>query len=123
LRYGALTNSISGVLCRDPVGVFVDALHQDAGEKEIREDDDAPITQARRMLQPRLDQRKGHAGIAGFAPAEAETFPEHAHDLGHVGIGIRVGGAAADHHQQGLVPGNRIARLYQRLLDARSGSA
>ncbi len=47
------------------------------------------------MFEARLDQRERHARIAGFPPAEAHAFPEHPHDLGNVGIGIRIGRAAA----------------------------
>src|SRR5690606_40276870 len=59
------------------------------------------------MAQRRLDQREGDAGIGRLAPAEAEAFPQQAHDLGDAGIGIGIGGAAADHHQRGLMARDR----------------
>ncbi len=86
------------------VGVVVDAVHQDSGKQEIREHDDAPVAQLDRVLQPRFHQRKGHAGIDRLAPAETEAFPQHARDLGHVGVGVRVRRAAPDRDQHGLVP-------------------
>src|SRR3546814_8972112 len=60
----------------DDIGVVVDALHQDAGEEEIGEHDEALVAEPRRMLEPGLDQRKGDAGVAGLAPAEAEALPQ-----------------------------------------------
>src|SRR3546814_5838608 len=91
----------SDVCSSDLIGVVVDALHQDAGEEEIGEHDEALVAEPRRMLEPGLDQRKGDAGVAGLAPAEAEALPQQAHDLGDVGIGVGVRGAATNHHQQG----------------------
>ena len=61
-----------------------DALHQHTGEQEVREYDDAPVAEPRGVLQSRLDQREGHARIADLAPAEAQPFPQHPHQLGHV---------------------------------------
>src|SRR3546814_5409101 len=72
----------SDVCSSDLIGVVVDALHQDAGEEEIGEHDEALVAEPRRMLEPGLDQRKGDAGVAGLAPAEAEALPQQAHDLG-----------------------------------------
>src|SRR3546814_8215731 len=80
----------SDVCSSDLIGVVVDALHQDAGEEEIGEHDEALVAEPRRMLEPGLDQRKGDAGVAGLAPAEAEALPQQAHDLGDVGIGVGV---------------------------------
>ena len=61
---------------RDPLGVFVDALHQDAGEEEIGKHHDAPVAQLGGVFQAGFDQGKGDAGIAGLAPAETEAFPQ-----------------------------------------------
>ena len=88
---------------RDHIRLVVDAAHENAGEEEIGKDDDALITKARGMAQPRLDQREGDARIDRLAPAEAEPFPEHAHDLGDVGIGVGVGGAAPDDDEHRVV--------------------
>lgn len=89
-----------GIAGRDFIRVGIDALHQYAGKQEIRENDDALVAEFCGMGQAGLDQGKGHAGIAGLAPAKPHAFPEHAHDLSRVGIGIRIGGAATDHHQE-----------------------
>jgi hypothetical protein len=90
----------------DPVRRVVDALDQDAGEEEIGEHDDAAETEPGGVFQRRLDQRKGDAGIGGLGPAEAEALPQHAGDLGDVGVGVGVGRAAADDDEQGLVHGD-----------------
>ena len=92
-----------GVGGGDAVGEAVDAVDQDAREEEIGKHDHPPVGQAGDMGQTGLDKRKGDAGIARLAPAKAHAFPEHAGDLGHVGIGIGVRGAAADHDKAGLV--------------------
>ena len=83
----------------------VDALDQHAGEQEIREDNDPLVAKPGRVLERRRDQREGDARIGDLAPAEAHAFPQHAHDLGDIGIGIRIGRAASDHHEQRLVVG------------------
>ena len=84
------------------VGGVVDALHQHAGEQEIREHHDAAVAELDRVIERRGDQREGDAGIGDLAPAEAHAFPQHAHDLGDVGVGVGIGGAAADDQQQRL---------------------
>ena len=106
------------------VGIAVDALNQNAGEEEVGEDDDALVAELGGVRQARLDQRESHARIAGFAPAEAHAFPEHAHDLAGIGIGIRIGRTATDNHQQRLVfvdKTERLVRLVDRRLDAVAG--
>ena len=103
------------------IGVVVNSLHQDAGKEKVGKDDDAAIAKLYGMLQPRLDQRKGDAGIAGLAPTEAKAFPEQAHDLGDIGIGVGVRCAPAHHHEQGLGHGDVIAGRGQGLLDAVAG--
>ncbi len=55
------------------------------------------------MLQRGRDQRKGHPGVGRLAPAEAHPLPQHPRDLGDIAVGIRVGGAAPDNDQHGLV--------------------
>lgn len=111
---------------RHLVGITIDALHQDASKQEVGEDNDALVAKLGGMGQARLYQREGHARIAGLAPAEAHAFPEHAHDLGGVGIGVRIGRAATDNHQQRLVfidEAERFVRLVDSRLDAVAGSA
>src|SRR3546814_20056952 len=77
-----------GMPRRHAVGVLVDALDQDPGEQEVGKHDDPPVAQLRRVLQPRLDEREGDAGIGRLGPAEAHPFPQHAGDLGDVGVEI-----------------------------------
>ena len=103
VEIGRLDELDLGMARRHRVGRIIDALHQNAGEQEIREDDDAPIAEPRRMFERRLDQRKGDAGIGRLGPAEAKAFPQQARDLGDIGIGVGIGGAAADDDQQRLV--------------------
>ena len=71
------------------------------------------------MAQPRFHQGKGDTGIDRLTPAESEPLHQHPHHLGHVGVGIRIGRAPTDHHQQGV--GHRHLRgLGQGLTDAGS---
>ena len=79
---------------------IVDATHQDAGEKKVGEHDDALEPQPHGMGQTGIDQRIGNAAEADLGPAEAHAFPQHTGDLGDVGIGIGIVGAAPDDHQQ-----------------------
>ena len=99
----------------DLVDIVVDAAHQDAGEQEIREHHDAREAEPDGMLQRRLDERKGDAGIRGFAPAEAHPLPQHAHDLDDIGVGVGIGRSAADDDQQRIVTADPIAGRRQRL--------
>src|SRR6185436_3490811 len=87
---------------RHLVGDVVDPLHQYAREEEIGEHDDALVAELHSMLEPGADEREGDDGIAHLGPAKAHAFPQHARDLGDVGVGVGVGGAAPDYHQQRL---------------------
>ena len=80
----------NGVRC------IIDAIDEDAGEEEVREHHDAAVAEARGMLEAGINQRKGDAGIGRLRPAEAKAFPQQTRDLGDVGVGVRVGSAAAD---------------------------
>ena len=95
-----MTNSISGKRRGDRVGLGVDALDQHAGEQEIREHDDAAEAEPRRAVERRVDPRMRDAAERRLGPAEAHALPQHAGDLGDVGIGVGVVGAAADDDQQ-----------------------
>ncbi len=86
------------------LGNAIDALHQHAGEQEIGENDDAPVSQLHRVFQPRPYKRESDAAIADLAPAKSHAFPQHAGNLADVRIGVGVGRAAADDHQQRLGP-------------------
>jgi len=99
VEIGRLEDLDAGELRLGLVGGVVDAFDQDAGEEEIGEDDDAAIAEPRGMIERRGDEREGDAGKGDLGPAEAHTLPEEAHDLGDVGIGIGVGGAAANDEQ------------------------
>jgi len=126
VEIGRLDELDIGVRGGHGIGVVIDALDKDAGEQEVRKNDDAPIPQLCRMFEARCDQRKGDAGIARLAPAEAHTFPQHPAHLGDVGIGVGVRRAAADDHEQGVVIGN-LAELGigggDRLADPVTGGA
>ena len=61
----------------------------------------------RGALERGIDARMGDAAVADLGPAEAHALPQHARDLGDVAVGVGVGGAAADHHEQGLLPAAR----------------
>ena len=92
----------AGMLCRNLVGEAIDAVDQNARKQEIREHDNALVGQHRDVLQARFHQREGHAGIAHLVPAKAHAFGQHPSDFGHVAIGVRVRGTAADHDKAGL---------------------
>ena len=92
-----------GMPCSDGVGVVVNAPDQNAGKQKIWEHDDPTEAQFGRMLEAWLDQREGYAGVAHFTPAEAKGFPEQPHDLRDIRIGIWIGSAAANDHEQGFV--------------------
>ena len=55
-------------------------------------------------LEQRVDTWMGYAAVADLGPAEAHALPQHARDLGDIAVGVRVGGAAADHREQRLCP-------------------
>ncbi len=107
VEVGRLDELDAGVRGGHPVGVFVDPVHQDAREQEIGEDDNAPEAELHHMLQRRLDQRKGDAGIGGFAPAESDALPQHSRDLRDVRVRIGIGRAAAHGQQERFLDGDR----------------
>ena len=70
------------------------------------------------MAKPWLHQRKSHARINGFPPTKTEALHQHARHFGHIGIGIRIGRAPTNHHQEGLIQGHLTGRLIQGFADA-----
>ncbi len=82
------------------IRVMIYAPDQNAREQEIWEHHDPLVSQPGGMLQARLHQGEGDAGIGHFRPAEADAFPQQAANLGDIAIGVRVRCTAADHHQQ-----------------------
>ncbi len=105
------------------VRIAVDALDQHTGEKEVREDNDPLVAELGSVFEPGLDQRKGHSGIAGLGPAKAHPFPKHAHDLGHVRIGVRIRRAAPHHHEQRFMAVHIRSCCRDGFLDPFGGSA
>ena len=105
------------------VGVAVDALDQHPGEQEVGEDDDAPEAEAGDPVEGALGEREGDARIADLGPGKAHALPQHSRDLGHIGVGVGVRGAAPDHHQAGVVAPDVIPGLGLRRLDAVAGGA
>ena len=95
---------------RRRVARSVDALDQDAGEQEIRKDDDAAKPEPRGMGRRRVDARVCDAAERRLGPAEPHPLPQHARDLGDVGVGVGVVGAAADDDQQRLRPVGAVRR-------------
>ena len=71
----------------------------------------------------RLHEGEGHSGVGGLAPAEAEPFPQHAHDLGDVAVRIRVGGATPDDDEHRLVERDAITGRFEGLADPVAGRA
>ena len=59
----------------------------------------------RGAVERRLDQRRGDAAERHLGPAEAHALPQHARELGDVGIGVGVVGAAADDEEQRVARG------------------
>ena len=57
-----------------------------------------------RALQRVRHQRRGDGGISRFRPTEAHAFPQHPGDFADVGIGVGIGTAAPDPHQQRVAP-------------------
>ena len=88
----------------DLVRLGIDAADQDAGEQEIGEHHDAAEAEPSGALEQRVDARMDHPAVADLGPAEVHALPQHARDLGDVAIGVGIGGAAADHREQGLCP-------------------
>lgn len=85
------------VFCRHLIGETIDPVDQDAGKQEVREHNDALVRQACYVLQARLNQREGHAGIANFAPAKAHPLLKHPCNFRDVAVRVRVRGPAPDH--------------------------
>ena len=104
LEIGGLEELDFGVFLGDFVALAVDALDQDAGEQEVGEHDDTPEAEPHRAPEPGVDARLRDAAEARLGPAEAHPLPQHARDLGYVGVGVGVACAPADHHQERLVP-------------------
>ena len=109
------------VPCSHAIGVFVNARDEHAGEQEIGEHDDPFEPEAGGVFQTRLDKGKGNARIDGFAPTEAEPFPQQAHNLRDIPVRVGVRRATADNDKQGLFAGNVIRRAVKRFLDACAG--
>ena len=84
---------------RDFIGVGVNPLHQNAGEKEIRKDDNSFVAKFGCVLEARPYQRKSDSGVTGLRPAESHSFPQKTGDLCHVGIGIGIRRTPANDHQ------------------------
>ena len=101
---------------RHHVGEAADAVDENPGEQEVGEHHRPAVAELRHMPQARLDQREGDAGIAHLAPAEAHALMEQPRDLGDVGVGVGIRGAAADHHEAGVVDG-ALPRLGVGALD------
>ncbi len=68
----------AGVFGSDRINAIIDAVDQNAGKQKIRENDDALETQFYSVFKGRFNQWKRNAGIGGFCPAKAKTFPQHA---------------------------------------------
>ncbi len=98
---------------RGHIGLGIDALHQNAGEQEIREDDNATKAEPGGAVERRVDSGMGDAAERRFGPAEPHPLPQHAGDLGDVGIGVGVIGTAPDDDKHGV-----LAALRHRSGDA-----
>ncbi len=99
----------------------IDAFDQDTGEQKIGENNDTLEPEPDRPVERRSDKREGDAGIGGLAPPVAHAFPQHAHHLGDIGIGIRVRSTAPHHHQQRLMARNALLCSRLGLGDAGAG--
>ena len=87
---------------RNFVGETIYAVDQNSREQEIGKDDNTLETKLHHMFKTWLDEREGHAGIANLGPAKPHPLPQHPRDLGNVGIGVRVRGAATNDHKTGI---------------------
>ena len=114
----------AAVLLGHTPAVLHDPAHQHPGEEKVGEDHDPAVAELQHLPQPGFHQREGDARVQRFPPAEAEALHEQPGHLGHVAVRIRIGGAAAHHHQQGVVaghgraagdPGGRIGGIETRL--------
>ena len=72
------------------IGKAVNAFHQYTCEQEVRENDNAFVSQFGSMFEARFDERESDTGIAGLCPAKAHALPQHPHNLADIGVGIRV---------------------------------
>ena len=124
VEIGRLDEFDVGIFRRHLVGLRIDPLDQHAGEQEVREDDDALVAELGGMLETGTDKRERDTRVAGLAPAETKTLPEHPHDLGDVGVGVRIGCTATDDHQHRVMDCH-LAMLtighIKRFLDALTG--
>ena len=96
------------VVSRHQLGVLADTTHQHPRKEEVGEHHDAAEAEFHGMAQARLHQGEGDARVHGFAPAKAEALHQHPRHLGHVGVGIGIGGTAPHHHQQRVAEGHRL---------------
>ena len=96
-----------GMVGRHPLAVLHNPAHQHAGKEEVREHHDAAVPQLHHMAQTGFNQGEGDAGIERLTPSETKTLHQHPGDLGHVGVGIGIGGTPTHHHQQRLMKGHR----------------
>src|SRR5262245_27754001 len=74
----------SGIKTRCLINRLIDTLDENAGEQEVGEDDDAPVTEPCGMFESREHKGEGDARIGRLGPAEAEALPQHAGELAHV---------------------------------------
>ena len=105
------------VILGHQVGVLTDAAHQHTGEEEVRHDHDAAEAEPDDVAQSGLHEREGHSRIHRLPPAESETLDKHPRHLGHVGVGIGIGGPPSDNHQKRFRERYVIALTLDRLSD------
>ena len=121
-QVGGLQDLQLGMVVGHPLAVLHDPADQHAGEEEIGEHHDAAIAQLHHVAQAWFDQGEGDTGVNGFAPGEAEALHKQSRHLGHVAVGVGIGGTAAHHHQQGLLDGHGLPAgrpvLFLRLIQA-----
>ena len=120
-QVGGLEELHLRVVGRHQLGVLADAAHQHPRKQEIGEHHNPLEAQAHHVAQPRLHQREGDPRIHRFTPTETEALHQHPRHLRHVGVGIRIGGAAAHHHQQGVAEGHIGGGPIEGRLDAGAG--
>ena len=107
-QIGGLQNLQLGMVVCHPLAVLHDPAHQHAGEEEVGEHHDAAIAQLHHVAQAWFNQGEGDTGVDSFAPAEAEALHQQSRHLGHVAVGVGIGGTPTHHHQQGLIDGHRL---------------
>src|SRR3984893_8413053 len=84
------------------VGLRVDLFDENAGEQEVGKDDDPAEAEAGGRGPKHIHARLRHAGKGELSPAETHLVAQPVRELGDVGVGIRVAGAAPDDDEQGL---------------------